>query len=84
MFKTNQLQNIKYSSMADDINVTNNKLYLFVPHLIPNVETQVVFNEATRNNYKISYDEYYAERRVISDMITQAVIGSSQQVNSPK
>ena len=29
-FKTNDLQNIIYSSMADDINVTNNNLYLFV------------------------------------------------------
>ena len=84
MFKTIDLQNIIYSSMADDINVTFKKLYLYVPNLIPNVETQVMFNEATQNNYKISFDEYYTERRVISDMITQADIGSSQQFNSPK
>ena len=32
----------------------------------------------------ITYDEYYTERRVISDMIAQADIGSSQKVNSPK
>ena len=30
-FKTNDLQNIKYSFMADDINVTINNLYLYVP-----------------------------------------------------
>ena len=36
-FKTNDLQNIIYSSMADGINVTNNNLYLYVPNLIPNV-----------------------------------------------
>ena len=70
--------------MEDDINVTNNNLYLYVPNLIPNVETQAMFNEATQNNYKISYDECYTERRVISDQITKADIGSSQQVNSPK
>ena len=34
--------------MADDINVINNNLYLYVPNLIPNVETQVMFNEATQ------------------------------------
>ena len=51
MFKTNDLQKIIYSSMADDINVTINNLYLNVPNLIPNVETQVWFNEATQNNY---------------------------------
>ena len=84
MFKTNDLQNIIYSSMGDYINMTINDLYLYVPNLIPNVETQVMFNEATQNNYQISYDEYYTERRVISDMITQVDIGSSQKVNSLK
>ena len=82
--KTNDLQNIIYSSMADDINVTINNLYLYVPNLIPNVETQVMFNEATQNNYKIIFDEWYTERRVISDTITQLDIGSSQNVQSPK
>ena len=83
-FKTNDLQNILYSSMADDINVTIHSLYLYLPNLIPSIETQVMFNEATQNNYKISYDEYFTERRVISDMITQVDIGSSQNVQSPK
>ena len=69
--------------MADDINVTINNLYLQVPNLIPNVETQVMFNEATQNNYKISFDEWYTERRIISDTITQMDIGTSQHVNSP-
>ena len=57
MFKTNDLQNIIYSSMGDDINVTINNLYLYVPNLIPNVETQIMFNEAIQNKYKISYEE---------------------------
>ena len=67
MLKTANLQDIIYTSMAHDINVTTNNLYLFVPNLIPSVETQLMFNEATQNNYKISFDEYYTERRVISD-----------------
>ena len=70
--------------MADDINVTINNLYLYVPNLIPSVETQVMFNEATQNNYKIFYDEWFTERRIISDQITQLDIGSSQNVQSPK
>ena len=44
--------------MADDIHVTINNLYLYVPNPIPCVETQVMFNEATQNKFKISYDEY--------------------------
>ena len=83
-FKTNDLQDIIYTSMADNIDVTNNNLYLFVPNLIPFVETQVMFNEETQNNYKISYDEWFTERRIISDTLTQLDIGSSQSVQSPK
>ena len=54
---TANLQNIIYTSMGDDINVTINSLYLFIPNLIPSVETQLIFTEATQNNYKISFDE---------------------------
>ena len=82
-FKTNDLQDIIYTSLTDDINVTINNLYLYVPNLIPSVETQLMFNEATQNNYKISYDEWFTERRIISDTITQLDIGSSQNVQSP-
>ena len=70
--------------MGDNINVTNNNLYLYVPNLILSVETQVMFNEATQNNYKIFFDEWYTERRIISDAITQLDIGTSQHVTSPK
>ena len=83
-FKTNDLQDIIYTSMTDDIDVTINNLCLYVPNLIPSVETQVMFNEATQKNYKISFDEWFTERRIISDTITQLDIGSSQNVQSPK
>ena len=41
--------------MDDDINVTVNNLFSFVPILIPSVDTQLMFNEATQNNNKISF-----------------------------
>ena len=43
-----------------------------------------MFNEATQNIYNIIYDEWFTERRIISDTITQLDIGSSQNVQSPK
>ena len=43
-----------------------------------------MFNEATQKKYKISFDEWYTERRVISDTVTQLDICTSQHVNSPK
>ena len=70
--------------MADDINATFNSLSLYIPNIIPSVKTQLVFNEATQNTYKISFDEWYTEKRLLSDLLVQHDIGSAQQVNSPK
>ena len=57
-FETNDLQDIIFTTLGDDINVTINSLYLFVPVSIPNTETQVMFNESIRNNYIITYDSW--------------------------
>ena len=84
MFKTANLQDIIYTSMEDNIIVTMNSLYFYIPNLIPSVETQLMFNEATQNNYKISFDKWYTERRIISDLLVQHDIGSAQQVIQPK
>ena len=48
MFKTANLPDFIYTSIADDINVTFNSLYLYIPNLIPSIETQLMFNEATQ------------------------------------
>ena len=84
MFKTANVQDIIYTSMADDIDVTINSLYLYVPNLFPSVETQLLFNSASQNNYKISFDEWYTERRIISDLLIQHNIGSAQNSIQPK
>ena len=84
--KTANLQDIIYTTRADatQINVTINSLYLFIPFLIPTTETQPMFNESIQNNYRIFFDEWYAERRIVTDQIFQVDIGSAQSVNSPK
>ena len=83
-FRTANLQDIIHTSKADDTNVTINSLYLYVLNLIPSVETQLRFNEATQNNYKISFNEWYTERRIISDLSIQHDIGSAKNVIQPK
>ena len=70
--------------MAEDINVTIKSLYLYIPNLIPSVETQLMFNKATQNNDRISFDEWYTERRIISNLLVQHDIGSAQNVIQPK
>ena len=77
MFRTVILQDIIYTSMTDDIYVTIKNLYLYTPILIPSVETQLLFKETTQKNYKISYDEWYTERRVIRDLFVQHDVGSA-------
>ena len=52
VLKTTDLQDCLYKSISDDKNVTINKLYLFIPNIKASVETQLMFNEATQNNYK--------------------------------
>ena len=82
-FRTADLHDIIFTSIGDNIKVTINILYLFVPSLIPNTETQLLFNESIQNIYRIFFDDWYTERRVVSDTITQIDIGSAQSVNSP-
>ena len=84
-FKMNDLQDIIFTTIADDINVTINSLYLFVPKLIPSTNTQVMFNEAIMNNYTITFDSWYTERKISNDgREMQVDIGSAQHINSPK
>ena len=83
MLKTADLQDIIYTSMGHDVNLTINNLYHYIPNLIPCVETQLTSNEATQKNYKTSFDELYTEKRLLSDLLTHHDIGSAQQVKSP-
>ena len=84
-FKMNDLQDIVFTTLANDITVTINSLYLFVPQLIPNTQTQVMFNEAIRNNYTITFDSWYTERKISNDgRELQVDIASAQGINSPK
>ena len=84
---TNNLQNITYTTIADatQINVTINSLYLFVPIITPNSETQVMFNESIKNKYTLTFDSWYTERKIVTDGGEfQVDIASSQSTNSPK
>ena len=84
-FKMNDLQDIIFTTLPNDITVTINSLYLYVPQLIPSTSTQVMFNEAIMNNYTIGFDSWYTERKISNDgRELQVDNGSAQQINSPK
>ena len=85
VFKMNDLQDIIFTTIADDINVTINSLYLYVPQLIPSTSTQVMFNESFMSNYTITFDSWYTERKISNDgRELQVDIGSAQNIISPK
>ena len=85
-FKTASLQDIIYTTIAagTQLDVIIKSLYLYVPFLIPTTETQLMFNESIQNNCRIFFDEWYTERRIVTDQIFQVDIGSAQSVSSPK
>ena len=84
-FKMNDLQNILFTTIATDINVTIISLYLYIPILILSTSTQVMFNESIMKNFTITYDSWYTERKLSTDgNELQVDVGSAQHINSPK
>ena len=85
VFKTADLQNIIFTSLAKHIDVTFNSFYLYGPVSIPDSNTQGMFNESIKNYYTITYHSWYTKRKLSTDGTElQVEIGSAQYVNSPK
>ena len=83
-FKKNHLEDILLTTIATDINVTIISLYFYVTTLIPSSQTQVMFNEAIMNNYTITFDSWYTERKISNDgRELQVDIASAQHITSP-
>ena len=81
----NDLQDIILTTIADDTNVTINSSYLYIPQLVPDSQTQLMFNEAILNNYTITFDSWYTERKISNEgRELQVDIDSAQNINSPK
>ena len=83
--RTIDLQNVIFTTIATDINVTIISLYLFVPLIIPNSDTQVMFIEFIRNNFTITFDSWYTECKLSTNgNEVQVDIGRAQHVFTPK
>ena len=84
IFKLNDLQDIIFTTAATDINVAIISLYLYVPIIVPSSDTQLLFNEAIMNNFTITFDSWYTERKISKDgREIQVNIGRAQKNNSP-
>ena len=84
-FKTADLQNITFISIANVIDVTIKNFYRHLPVLFSDSNTEVLFNESIKNKFTITYDSWYVERKLSTDCNElQVDIGSAQHVNSPQ
>ena len=63
----NDRQDNIFSTLANDIMVKIDSLYLYVPKLIPSTTTQVMFKESIMNSYTINFDSWYKERKISID-----------------
>ena len=85
IIKTADLQNLIYTTIADDINVTINRLYLYVPTFIPDAATQTMFNKSIQSSFTLSFDSWRTDRRIVNTGLEfQVDIGSASNINSPK
>ena len=80
----NDLQDIIFNTVATDIIVIIHSIYLYFPTSIRNTQTQVMFNESIMNNYTITFDSWYTERKNSNDgRELQVDIGNAQKKGFP-
>ena len=82
---SNEKNNILYTTPGgNDINVTINSIYLYIPSLVPSAEQQQMFNEAIRENFTLSFDSWVTDRKPVNTGNEyQLDIGSASNINIP-
>ena len=84
---SNEKKNILYTNNAfgvNNVNVTINSIYLYIPSLVPSAEQQQMFNEAIRENFTLSFDAWVTDRKPVNTgQEYQLDIGSASNINIP-
>ena len=82
---SNEKQNLIYTTLGgNDVNVTINSIYLYIPSLVPSAEQQQMFNEAIRENFTLSFDAWVTDRKPVNTGNEyQLDIGSASNINIP-
>ena len=82
---TTDLPVIVYTTVGDNIKVNFNKLFLFVTILIPDAQTQLLFDDSIKNSFTISFHSWSTDRKIVDTQLQyQLDKGSAQNINSPK
>ena len=84
---SNEKKNILFTNNAfglNDVNVTINSIYLYIPSLVPSAEQQQMFKEAIRENFTLSFDAWVTDRKPVNTGNEyQLDIGSASNINIP-
>ena len=70
-FKTADLQDIIYTTLANGITVNFDILFSFkifsldAPILIPDAETRMMFNDSIKNSFTLSFDSRTSDRKTV-------------------
>ena len=82
---SNRKRDVLYTTLGDDdVNVTINNISLFIPQIIPSLETQVYFNEATSKMFTFSYESRTTDQKPVDTARKfQIDISSASDIKSP-
>ena len=82
---SNEKQNILYTTLGgNDVNVTINSIYLYIPSLVPSAEQQQMFNEAIIENFTLAFDAWITDRKPVNTGNEyQLDIESASNINIP-
>ena len=84
-FETTDLQDMLYTTLGDDIKVNFGNSFLYVPKIIPDAQTQIMFNDSNKNSFTLSFDSWSTDRETVDTQLDYQVdIGSAQKIISPK
>ena len=79
---SNEKQNIVHTILGgNDVNVTVNKLYLYIPNLVSSPEQKQVFIESFRKSFIISFASRVTDRKPsFTDIEYQLDVGSASNI----
>ena len=82
---SDERQNITFTTLrGDDVNVTINSIYLFIPSPVPSHEKQQIFNESIAQSFTLSFALWVSVRKPINTGNEyQLYIGSVSNINTP-
>ena len=61
--KTADLQDIIYTTPGDNIKVNFDRLFLFVSKLLPDAQTQIMFNDSIKDSFTLSFDSWITDEK---------------------